>query len=82
MTADDPSEVRQARKMLKSPGPGQPGRTPAVFPAPPLCALEASNYEYALHRAWAPRSTICGTPSTRRAARKTLGRGSLKCIQR
>lgn len=43
----------KARKMLKSPGPGQPGRTSSVFPAPPLCALVATSYEDAQNRAWA-----------------------------
>ena len=47
----------QARKKLKSPGPGQPGRASSVFPAPPLCALEASSYEDAQDRAWAESSS-------------------------
>ena len=40
-----------ARCELKSPGRGRPGRTSSVFPAPPLCALEASSYEDAARRA-------------------------------
>lgn len=42
----------EARKELKSPGPGQQGRTSSVFPAPPLCALGASSYDEAVGRAW------------------------------
>ena len=41
-----------ARCELKSPERGQPGRISSVFPAPPLCALEASNYEDAQVLAW------------------------------
>ena len=38
---------REARKTLKPPKKGEPGRASSVFPAPPLCSLDVDAYKEA-----------------------------------